>query len=310
MLRLVFTYLHTLSVLFSARTVCQAWGKVGCDPASVVTVVDVPHLKAVERCNGLKSIKLGGGFRMPADGVQNLCGALTGKSFLEELDLCGLDLSASCTSALLAAALRSCPALQSLSLAQCCLTGAQGTFEAQGAIAIFDVLRRRCGAPLRVLQLCRNNLTANANSFAVTDALALLVRESASLSTLHLESCSLTAAGAGPILEALAAHKSVRDLNLANNTAGSMACAGSVKLLCAHGGMLQQLRIGGNGLRSHQVQELARDISNDTMFETLSVGSKDIQLRRLVDAGAMQLQVLRHDSLNAAVLDVLIPERS
>jgi len=308
-LRLVFPYLQSLSVLFSARAVCQGWGKVGCDPESVVTVVDVPHPKSVERCTRLKSVKLTG-FQMAADRVQDLCGSLTGKSLLEELDLCGLDLSASCTSALLAAALRSCPILQSLRLDQCCLTGAHGAFESQGAIAIFDVLRRRCGAPLRALQLSRNNLTANANSFAVTDALALLIRESASLTTLHLDSCSLTAAGAGPVLEALAAHKSIRDLNLANNTAGSVAVAGSAKLLCVNGGVLQQLRIGGNGLRSHQVQELAHNISKDGMLKILSVGSKDIQLCRLEDIDAMQLQILRHDSSNVAVLDVLMPKRS
>ena len=56
--------------------------------------------------------------------------------------------------------------------------------------------------------------------------------------------------------KALAAHKSIRDLNLANNTAGSVAVAGSAKLLCVNGGVLQQLRIGGNGLRSHQVGAL------------------------------------------------------
>ena len=205
----------------------------------------------------------------------------------QELDLCGLDLSASCTSALLAAALRSCPILQVLlgpflavyhadanhpcsnfvlsfapwlraelhgagspsgwtsvaslgpmvpsslkgqSQSSMCCEGdvarlcelcscpgnscTHGTHQGvhQGKLHLLEqgrllsILSQIC---VHCIQLethstvlhCRNNLTANANSFAVTDVLALLIRESASLTTLHLDSCSLTAAGAGPVLE-------------------------------------------------------------------------------------------------------------
>jgi len=244
----VLSLLQELAMIRTAGAVCREWAKVVDRAAMSATVINTPHLQDIERCEALRSVRLVRS-KLSCSQVQILCAGLTGKSSLQVLHLDGVDMSDASARSLFGAALRSCMSLEDLTLVACNL-------QPPGASAIFEALRGRCGTNLRALRLPRNNLTGSANTFVVTDSLALLLRESPQLTELDLTSCSLTAAGAGPVLEALVLHKKVCDLNLTDNTAGSVVLTKVAKLLPVNGGSLRSLRIAGNGLSDHQVQSL------------------------------------------------------
>jgi len=124
-----------------------------------------------------------------------------------------------------------------------------------------------------------------------------------------LDDCSLTAAGARPILEAVCGHRGLEVLSIGGNTAGSVAMTAAMELLSSNGGSLRRLNLEGNGLRDRDVEKLAGALREDPEALWVRVGyhPKGLWLGELRKLGRERALREHRDPLDQAFIDTFVP---